>query len=509
MLTANKETTRTDRNGCLERTLDATSCTQMLSDIRCAILTNSVQNSSMPEGSTSRALPSDFSLLASLSEPERARMMYTYCLRKAQMVEGSAASSTETASTIAMSSSSVRCASLAASSSSCAIPSETEKARSEPSEPSAPAVAMWSSFVDSACSRDSANYSATTSEIHRISSSCFCLQPALACQDGLSLPIRLLLISPQLETAKGGRGGKALRQRVGSTHRHWYSSSVFGSLLGPTIDFVRQRDQRVVDVIRNMCDSLKDSVGDIVSCSGGDAVHVRRGFACNNVIRGQVLQLPEARTCSRVDARYGKKSVVIGLGVCLYFVLHSLSTFDDNSSSVSMMAVPWLRSALQVLRMWGCSPSAGHHACCIEAERRTVERGLAAFEVAMEESRRQELTTKDAVVYQLACMRKAMWPRDRRLDADTQEELLQWIKSDAFTLDVPVKHVRRSYISDSFNRPLSAISCLPGAGPWHDDDDASWCDSESSAGSFSSVSSAASVASGGQLPFDMDMSLEE
>ena len=518
MLTANRETTRTDLNGCRERTLDATNCTQMLSDIRCDILTNNVKNSSIPEGSTAWTLPSPpllspgFSLLGSLPEADRARMISMYCLRNALTVEGSAASNTETASTIAMSSSSVRCASWAASSSSCAMPNETENARSEPSEPSAPAVAIVPTVLKASeptRSHDLMNNSATTSEIRSVSSECCSLRPALACQQGLSLPIRHLLISPLLETKNSGRGGKAVRERIGSTHRHWYSSSIFGCLIGPVLDFVRQKDQRVVDVMRIMCDCLKEPGNDIMSCYGADALHVQRGFACHHVIRGQLMYLPESKTCSRLDSKYGKKSVALGISACMYFVLYSLATYDDNSSSVSLMAIPWLRTSMQLLSMWKCRAQAigPYQYSSMEAERRAVERGLAAFEMAVEESRNKELLTKDAVVYQLSCMRKAMWPSGRRLDADTQDELLAWIKSNDFKLEVPVRHVPRSYISDSFNRPLSAITCLPGAGPRWESDDASMCDSASSMGSFSSVSSTGSVVDGGQLDFDMSMSL--
>lgn len=518
MLTANSETTRTDRSGCLERTLDATNCTQMLSDIRCDILTNNVKNSSMPDGSTAWTLscpplPSpDFSLLGSLPETDRARMMSMHCLRKASTVEGSAASNTETASTIAMSSSSVRWASCAASSSSCAIPSETENARSEPSDPSAPVVAIQPTLLkatEPASSYDPMKHSATTSEIRSTSSECCCLRPALACQQDLSLPIRHLLISPLLETKNQGRGGKAMRERIGSTHRHWYSSSIFGCLIGSALDFVRQPDQRVVDVMRILCECLKQSGNDIMSCYGADAVHIQRGFACHHVIRAQLMCLSESKTCSRLDSKYGKKSVALGISACMYFVLHALAKYDDNSSSVSFIAVPWMKQSLQLLGMWKCRAQAtGPYQCSsLEAERRAVERGLVAFEMALADSKSKELLTKDAVVYQLSCMRKAMWPSGRRLDADTQDEMLAWIKSEEFKLDNPIRHIPRSYISDSFNRPLSAIACLPGSRMGGDSDDASVCDSASSIGSFSSVSSTGSVVDRGDLGFDMSMSL--
>lgn len=221
------------------------------------------------------------------------------------------------------------------------------------------------------------------------------------------------------------------------------------------------------------------------------------------------MYLPESKKCSRLDSRYGKKSVALGISACMYFVLFSLASYDDNSSSVSMVAVPWLKTSLYLLSMWKHrSQAVGPYPyASLEAERRAVERGIAAFTLALAESRSKELLTKDAVVYQLSCMRKAMWPSGRRLDADTQDELIAWIKSDEFKIGVPIRHIPRSYISESFNRPLSAISCLPGPDTRRGSDNVSLCDSASSMSSFSSVSSTGSMNDEAQLDFDMSMSI--
>ena len=332
------------------------------------------------------------------------------------------------------------------------------------------------------------SYSATTAEIKLASGEGCSLRAALPCQQIPTLPLRQLFIMPNTETKTPGRGGKALRQRVGSTHRHFYSECVFGCLIGAAIDFVRRRDERTVDVMRTLCTCLRPAGSAIMTCHGADVAHLQRGFASNHAIRGQVVQLPESRTCSRIDARYGKKSVVLGVSVCVYFVLCSLATYDDNSSAVSIVARDWLGLAVRVLGMWRSSAQAsGPYQCAaLEAEVRALQRGVAALEQARAESVAKELETKTAATFELACLSRAMWPSGRRIDADAQQDLLDWIRSDAFRQEEPPKPVQRSYVSECVSMPLSAVSCLPGSR------EGSSCGSASSS-SLGSASSAGSV----------------
>ena len=67
MDTARSDTTLTDRSGCLDRTFEASSCTQMERDIRWAILRSNVTNSINPDGGSVLAFPS-FAPFPSLTE---------------------------------------------------------------------------------------------------------------------------------------------------------------------------------------------------------------------------------------------------------------------------------------------------------------------------------------------------------------------------------------------------------------------------------------------------------
>ena len=499
MATASSDTTLTDRSGCVERTFEATNCTQMLSEIRCEIVTSNVMNCMIPEGP--RALSSSVpflapSLFASLPEADRARITSAYCLLNPTNVDGNAAKRTDTSSTTAMSSSSDMCASCAAPSNSCAMPRETENARSEPRDPIATEVAMRkATLLPTASQVSTLSSSATSSELRYISSECCCLSAVLASQRGLSLPIRHLFICPIVNTSTNGRGGKVLRERIGSTHKHWYSGEVFGCLIGPAIDFVRHADQRMADVIRTLYNCLHPAGRDIMSCYGADAVHIQRGFASYHVIRGQLAYLSESKTSCRIDSRYGKKSIVLGVSVCMYFVLYSLLRNEDNSSSVSLMSRQWLVKCWHTLSMWKSRAHSGGIGGLepLEAERRAICRGEVALKRAQEESFRLELNTKSAARFELECMRKAMWPASRRIDAETQEELILWIQGGDFFNDVPIDTSRRNFTNFNVNLPLSAISLLPGRHAREDSEDGSVCGSISSASSWSSVSSGGSV----------------
>lgn len=498
METARSDTTLTDRSGCLDRTFEATSCTQMERDIRWAILRSNATNSTNPDGGSGLAFPS-FAPFPSLAEgtldpsftmPAR-YLSHSLCM--ATNVDGTAERSTESVSTMPISSSSDRCASWAASSSSFAMPNETENARSDPREPSVPAVAMPSSNQESLvrqyCVSD-ARYSLTSSEVRSASREACVLDAVIAKQQGLTLVMRRLLISPAIGTKHSGRGGKALRERVGSTHKHIYSGNVYGCLLGSVLDFVRMPNDRVSDIVRTLRNCLQPASKDLVTCRGDDTHHLLRGFASHHAIRGQLPYISEFKGSSRIDSRYGTKNVVLGMSACVYFVLTVLSQCADNSTAISMVTGVWLHRCLNMLSHWsnGIKAYGPFQSVELQAERRALERAKAAVSHGRRYGKELGLNTYNSVRIELAYMRKAMWPAGRKLDCDEQEGLLSWIESDQFRDDVEVPKHTRPRLNFTVNVPLSAIPVLYSNG-------GSACDSASSSGSsFMSMSSAASEA---------------
>ena len=503
METARSDTTLTDRSGCLDRTFEATSCTQMERDIRWAILRSNVTNSINPDGGSGLAFPS-FAPFPSLSDgalgstfalPAR---YLSHSLRMAVNVDGTAERSTESASTMPINSSSDRCASWAASSSSFAMPNETENARSEPREPSAPVVAMLSRsqepLVRQSCVSD-ARYSITSSEVRAASREACVLDAVIAKQQGLTLVMRRLLISPAVDTKHSGRGGKALRERVGSTHKHTYAGDIYGCLLGSVLDFVRMPNDRVSDIVRTLRNCLQPASKDLMTCEGDDTCHLLRGFASHHAIRGQLPYISEFKGSSRIDSRYGKKNVVLGISACVYCVFTVLSQCADNSTAISMVTSVWLHRCQNMLAHWSNSikPYGPFQSVELQAERRALERGKVAVLHARRYGKELGLNTYNSVRLELAYMRKAMWPAGRKIGYDEQEGLLSWIESDQFRRDVEVPNHPRPRLNFTVNVSLSAIPMLDSQRG--DSDEGSACDSASSSGSsLLSMSSAASEA---------------
>lgn len=457
-------------------------------DIRCAILTNNVANSRMPEGggaASSVVPPVPFSVFRTFANSRRTALND----------DGIAANTTESASTMAMSSSSERCASFAASSNSVAMPKDTEKARSEPSEPRAPAVLMPPPPVP--CFQNVA----TSYEVRLFSNEGDAIPHLLAWHTGISLSIRRLLLSPILETRTPGRGGKALKRvRVGSTHHHNYAGCTFGCLLGNLIQFAKgTSDLRTSEAVVHLRKCLEPAGRDMLSCTGADAVHLHRGFACYNVIRGQLPLLSESQTSPRIDARYGKKSVAVGIAAAIYYLFSVCQRVASNSSAVRMSTEYFMERCCKSLQNWrqlhGNCPAC--HNAAMEAEKRALRRGLLAIRVAKKMTREKGVDNYKGLQIELEFMRKAMWPHGKEVSSATQADLCEWIHTDDFIkTSVPETHERPRPMDCTLPIPLSQVFELPS----HDVGGATEDDLSSVDGSASVASSYPStVSSVGEL----------
>lgn len=453
METASSDTTLTDRSGCRDLTLVATSCTQIESEMRCAILIRTVANSITPDvGPLSRSPPLDLS----------------HCLRTPAKETGSAPSSTVTTSKMPMSSSSERCASCAAATSSFAMPNETLKARSEPREPSAPAVVI-------------ADYLVNTGDVKVACSDCATVDSVLASQQIPTLILRRLFISSS-DRATGA--GKAHRTSGGGrTHRH--AGCVVGCLLGPVVAFGRSEGARMSETLECMRACLGPAGKDLASCEGADAAALQLGFASHRVLRSQSAHLPELRS-NHVNTRYGRSSAVLGAGAAIHFCLCSLASRGDDCRGLLLVCESWIRDCMQKLRAWRPRAANGLAIRSLVAETRCLERGLKGVQRAIREFEAQGIPDScNRVRFVLACMRKAMWPSGKCLSVESQPDLLRWIDSSAFVQEPCVRLEPRHRTACTVNVPLSAVPLLSGGGA---DSDASsaWDSSSSAASSFGS-----------------------
>jgi len=254
-------------------------------------------------------------------------------------------------------------------------------------------------------------------------------------------------------------------------------------------------NDRVSDIVRTLRNCLQPASKDLMTCEGDDTRHLLRGFASHHAIRGQLPYISEFKGSSRIDSRYGKKNVVLGISACVYFVITVLSQCADNSMAISMVTSVWLHRCLNILSHWknGTNAYGLFQGMELQAERRALERAKAAVLHARSYGKELGLNTYNSVRLELAYMRKAMWPAGRKLDYDEQEGLLSWIESDQFRRDVEVPNHPRPQLNFTVNVPLSAIPMLDSQRG--DSNDGYSCDSASSSGSsLLSISSSTSDA---------------
>lgn len=442
-LTARSETTRTDRRGCLERTLDAMSCTQIESDMRCAILSRTVTNSSTPDGGAARA---------SASAPISSLWM-------AANDDGTAASSTVMLSTIPMSSSSLRCASVAAASSSFAIPKLTLNARSEPSEPSAPVVAMRSLSL-----------SVNPQELRRGAQDTVIVNKLLASQ--ANLLVRVLFLASNTPKAANPIRNVSVKRRV-----YAHDGVVIGAPVSLLIASTAAGRPASL-VLRSVREHLRPAAERLASCDGRDVGHLMAGFAARCVLKSQLQSIAKLGSVKSVGVRY---NAAVGVSACAFFALSDVAN-HDTANTILRAGPLWLHNTIGCLRSH-CTQSMPWRGAHMRAELRTLERGVLAFERALSDVRDETEDAKAQLRFCVARVASAMWPQNATLDEDSHLELCDRIRA-GVTDDPCGRRVEWTAPSEAAFVPLSALQ------PDHlSDDGASSGGTSSAASSFGSASS--------------------
>jgi len=453
--TESNDTIRTDLRGCLDRTLEASSCTQIDIDIRCAMRTSSEANSMSPE-ILSCALPASLSDVSSLTVVRRnASSLFTMWNE-----DGNAARITDSARTMPINSSSDRFAWCAASSSSFAIPYDTEKARSEPNELNDAAVVMAPPLR---LLFDVPIQDVNALELKMLCQECRVIRHLLAWQEGLTLSIRRLLVCPIVNTDMKGHRGKAVRRRVQGTHLYSYSSCVFGCVLKQLVEFAcGNAHSNVSTVMTALRRHLDPAARSLSSCNGMDAAHLKCGFACCTVIQCQMYALPETKRSSGINTRYGKSSVAIGIGAALFFLFSHCASDPKDMGALRQATGFWTDWCVRCLSKWTDSMSLMNteHMEALEAERRALQRGLHAIHVAKRQTELLHMNLQNSVKLELAFMAKAMWPPHRTLDKVTHPMLCEWIHSEEFLCKADSAHTATSNVTtrEHYPTPLSALS---------------------------------------------------
>ena len=340
---------------------------------------------------------------------------------------------------------------------------------------------------------------ATTLDVRVYSNEGDVIPHLLAWQTGFCLSLRRLLVSPILETRTPRRGGKALgRVRVGNTHLHSYSGCVFGCILGNLIQFAKGTSNlRTSEAIVHLRKCFEPANMDILSCTGADVAHLHYGFGCYKVIRGQLPLLSESQTTMRIDSRYGKKSVAIGITAAMYYLFSACQRVASNSNAVRMSTEYFMEHCLDSLQNWrelhGNCPAC--HTSAMEAEKRALRRGLLAIRVAKKMTRERGINDYNGLQVELVFMRNAIWPRGKEVSYATQAYMCEWIHTDDFINScAPETHDRPRPMDHSLPVPLSQVFEFPPRDVEDDveDDILSVDGSASVASSFSYVSAVSS-----------------
>lgn len=286
------------------------------------------------------------------------------------------------------------------------------------------------------------------------------------------------------------------------------SGCVFGCEVRQLVHYVRGGGHRgVAEVMRTLHACLEPAGRALVTCHGDDAECLLAGFGSSFVLPQQVALLRSGRRGEEADTRirasHGRSVAAIGVSTAVFVAMHVAA--DDASAGHALMYgwEPYFERCLRELDRWRPSSSVGmehDHLTALRAERRAVQRGLLAGRVAVQSADALGLQVFDKVRLVLACMRRGMWPTGRRIDRSSQNELCEWIHTDAFLTEPEgagaSDHSMCARGTMLLSLPLSAISELPRSMPG--DDAASECSSSaSSCGSSASASSGYSTASSG------------
>jgi hypothetical protein len=417
-------------------------------------------------------------------------------LRKALNDDGIAPKMTDTASTMATSSSSDRNSSLAASRSCEAMLKLTENARSEPSVFKAPVALISAPLV---------YHLASMQEVKLFSEECDAVQHGLDFKQGLSLSVRMLLLNLECESSTPGRGGKSTRSRSVRDQNIAYGGVVFGCMLAHVVHFAREHCcVRTSEAMSHLRKCLTFPGQNLMSCTGSDTAHMLRGFASCTATRRQASLFSRSQQSQRIDTRYGHKRTVLSIPVAVFFIFSLAFQRATNVSSLGVSMQYFVDRCENMLKSWRLPYGPEMHRNALDAERRTLERGLLALRAARAMADKKQLCIYDAVQVQLSYLSMGMWPDGKTIDKSTQKELCDWILSDDFAnSSTPKLQPRPPTICVTRPIPLSELHTMFQARLENDIENASTTDASSvttsSHFSVSSVSSAQSHNSSDQL----------
>lgn len=414
--TLNSDTILTARLGCFARTLAASSCTEIEIAIRRAMSTSSATNEASPD-------PSDVLGVGFPNHPLRLSS-----LDATLNVRGTAANTMLSTRTTATSSSSDICASCAESSSSLPMPKETEKARSEPRDPSAAAVSVMlpedTDHVSQVVYFESVELALR--EVHYLPGRLAWQAPAMG---GASLVLRRLFVAPRgVRRANHGAHSGPIRAR----HRkHAYEAelesggTVFGCTLGNLMHHCRGRKHKLMHAMRVARKVLQNAGDALGHASGNDRDVLVRALACHRVLRMQGRKLGELKRAPDIDYKMGHVGVVVGASAAILVAFECMSVDAADTEGLGSQLMHCLRDAHTAVASWRLPSNLDNDmrdARMVEV--RALER--ARMGVCRAQQLCGGLSDADAMRLQLDFYRRAVWPMGC-IDDDAHGDILERI----------------------------------------------------------------------------------
>ena len=250
--------------------------------------------------------------------------------------------------------------------------------------------------------------------------------------------------------------------------------------------FGRSEGARISDTLACMRACFDQAGRDLASCVGEDASYLQKGFASHRVLRSQQRHIPELRS-TVINSDYGHGNAVLGICAAVHFSLCSLASRGDDCYGLLLFCESWLQECVHKLRAWRPRINNTTSMHSLAAEMRCLERGIRGVQRASHELNAQEVSdNRDRFRFMLACMRKAMWPRAKRIDASSQCDLLRWVDNPEFVDDSCTHMEPRQRIPCTINVPLSAVPMLSPRECGDSDASSTWESSSSAASSFES-----------------------
>lgn len=505
--TPSKVITRTDRSGCCTCTLAATSWTQIDMEIRCATLTNSARNASSPDVSVTFGL----GRIGTGIRFHAAHAALT-SVRASHTTLGNAESMIDVESTMPISSASLSSASLAASSSSCAMAHAIDSVRSPPNADSAsPAVGGSPTNVPLDAIGPPAYGRGAGGEWvnHDLPVEHF----KGACGEGYSLdqpghahPLRLrrlVLGKPRAARNACNAHGISKRRSSVAPRLGYTTGTIFGSLLSSVLEFSGVAPTRAhqLTALRHLVRLLAPAGKDICTVGGADRVHLAAGLFCQRVSSRQGRFLPEMSHATRNPndflRRVGGADVAVGATAAVLAAHYIMATTGSDAEGVALGLQRCAGHIDALLRNWPLlhTGRGDDHAQAeaLAAETRAIARARAAAVAAASLAKAQGLRREEALRLQFDWMRKAAWPRNEVCNADSHTALIERL------LEGPLEPHAAAAVPIAFESsppppleptPLSALP--PGAFM-----EGSLGDSSGTSVSFSSSASSLGSADGG------------